>query len=218
MIASPPDGFSFEGNILPMNVLNATGIKVTTTSNLNNATIQCIAFVPNTQLRNSSTLAIATLQVAGMQLVYDCVVAHSSICSVYLLPSGEPGQFSCGPVSCSPLYSSGMDTTCTVQWSAPWTVDCAPLTSYTITVTSRDNGEVVSSSSQNPQATRMHNITVSEPAVDYTVIIVAVNRIGSNNCAVEFTSPKEQSRYVLDLVNKFSSFPFVKNLWISRWK
>ena len=69
MMASPPDGVSFEGNILPMNVLNATGIKVTTTSNLNSALFQCIAFVPNTQLRNSSTLAIATLQVAGMQLV-----------------------------------------------------------------------------------------------------------------------------------------------------
>ena len=66
MTGPPPDGFSFEGNILPMNVPNATGIKVTTSSNLNNATIQCIAFVPNTQRRNSSTLAIATLQVAGI--------------------------------------------------------------------------------------------------------------------------------------------------------
>ena len=69
MMEPLPDGFSFEGNILPMDVLNATGIKVTTTSNLNNATIQCIAFVPNTQRRNSSTLAIATLQVAGIQWV-----------------------------------------------------------------------------------------------------------------------------------------------------
>ena len=91
---------------------------------------------------------------------------------------------------------------CTVQWSAPWTVDCAPLTSYTITVTRRDNGEVVSSSSQNPLATHMRNITVSEPAVDYTVTIVAVNRIGSNDCEVEFMSPKEQSKRVFDLVNK----------------
>ena len=66
MMGSPPDGFSFEGNILPMNGLNATGIKVTATSNLNSAMFQCIAFVPNSQLRNSSSLAIATLQVAGI--------------------------------------------------------------------------------------------------------------------------------------------------------
>ena len=49
----------------------------------------------------------------------------------------------------------------------------------------------------------MHNITVSEPAVDYMVTIVAVNKIGSNNCAVEFMSPKQQSRRVFNLVNTF---------------
>ena len=133
-------------------------------------------------------LLLFKLQVHSIDYVY-CTKL-----SIVPLLSGEPGQLSCGPVSCPPLYSPGVDTTCTVQWSAPWTVDCAPLTSYTITVTRRDNGEVVSSSSQSPLATRMHNITVSEPAVDYTVTIVAVHRIGSNNCAVEFMSPKEQSR------------------------
>ena len=199
---APPTGFSF------IRDPDLSGIRATATSILNNATFQCIALQPNTGDRNYSALVIATLQVAGT-----ATLLHSTTFPYFLLkkkqktpcllPSGEPCQFSCEPVSCPPLYSPGVDTTCTVQWSAPWTVDCAPLTSYTITVTRRDNGEVVSSSSQSPWATGMHNITISEPAVDYMVTIVAVNRIGPNNCAVEFMSPKQQSRCVFNLVNTF---------------
>ena len=187
-----PNGFSILGS-----ADNITGIKVIAKSYLNNATFQCIAFVViNPARRNDSTRAIATLQVAGTQYWLYVYCTKLSIAPLLL---GEPGQFSCGPVSCPPLYSPGVDNTCTVQWSAPWTVDCAPLTSYTITVTKRYNGEVVSNSSQSPLTTRMHNVTVSEPAVDYTVTFVAVNRIGSNDCAVEFMSPKEQSRCVFIL-------------------
>ena len=115
----------------------------------------------STGVRNNSALAIATLQVVGTS----CDSAtfpyfHMQLRKVPPPLSGESSQFSCWPVSCPPLYSSGVDNTCTVQWSAPWTVDCAPLTSYTITVTRRDNGEVVSSSFQSPSDSRMHDVIV----------------------------------------------------------
>ena len=130
---APPTGFSF------IRDPDLSGIRATATSILNNATFQCIALQPNTGDTNYSALAIATLQVAGILLHY-FIPQHSHTSystkkkTPCLLPSGEPGQFSCGLVSCPPLYSPGVDNTCTAQWSAPWTVDCAPLTSYTITV------------------------------------------------------------------------------------
>ena len=147
-VAGPalPTGFSF------IRDPDLSGIRATATSILNNATFQCIALQPNTGDRNYSALAIATLHVAGT-----ATLLHSTAFPYFLpqlkkmpclLPSVKPSEFSCWLVSCPPLYSSGVDNTYTVQWSAPWTVDCAPLTSYTITVTRRDNGEVITSSSQ----------------------------------------------------------------------
>ena len=100
---APPTGFSF------IRDPDLSGIRSTATSILNNATFQCIALQPNTGDRNNSALAIATLQVAGT-----ATLLHSTTFPYFLLnkkktpcllPSGEPGQFSCGPVSCPPLYS-----------------------------------------------------------------------------------------------------------------
>ena len=59
-----PNGFS----LLGVDSTAPTGIRVNATSNFNNATVQCIVFgVVGPMQRNDSTLAIATLRVAGTQ-------------------------------------------------------------------------------------------------------------------------------------------------------
>ena len=124
-------------------------------------------------------------------MVYNLTTLPYSL-PVCRLLSGEPAQFSCGPVSCPPRYLPGVGATCAVQWSAPWTtVNCAP--SYIITVARSNNEEFVSRSSQSPLATRIYDIIVPEPAKYYTVTISATNVIGSTDCVTEFMSPKEQS-------------------------
>ena len=82
-----------------------------------------------------------------------------------------------------------------MQWSAPWTAECVPLTSYNVTVKRTDSGEVVSSSSQSPRDAHMQDMIVPEPAVHYTVIISAINGVGHTNCEVDFMSANEISKY-----------------------
>ena len=108
-----PSGFSF---IMDPDL---SGIRVTATSNLNDATFQCIALRPSTLERNNTALAIATLQVAGTAW-HAILIHYKHSCHASSLRRAKPVQLWAGLLPHSLLTWSGQH----VHSAVECTVDC----------------------------------------------------------------------------------------------
>ena len=86
-------------------------------------------------------------------------------------------------------FVSGLSDTCIVQWTRPQTASCAPITGYTVTLTT-DNPSVNVTAS-----TFTRETAVLEPFTSYTVTVTAVNDLGMTPCSYNFRTSQEECEY-----------------------